>query len=315
MRLNGYLKHWRHGVCRPLAVAGIAVIAMGGMSFVTGPATAASSNGGTEITTAQGSFGTMLVVGSGKYAGFTLYIFSGDESNQYPCTATIVKSLPGGPGSCTGPSNDEKAEWPAITTKGAPVAGPGVSQKLLGFVNRSGIGDQVTYAGHPLYLFEQAPGQLTGEAWDEPSLPPWHGVWWLIAPSGLPLPWPGTLTTTTIDNKTVLAAMMLTGIGWKSFPVYSYSSDTSSTSACTGSCAIAWPPVLTGGTPGLTGSLSPAHVSTITRSDGTHQLTYNDKPLYLYSQEGIIPQGTAYVATGNGNGVKVGGGTFHLITP
>jgi predicted lipoprotein with Yx(FWY)xxD motif len=288
---------------------------MAGMSFVAGPATAASSNGGTEITTASGSFGMMLVVGSGNYAGFTLYFFTGDQSNQYPCTAKIVKSLPGGPGSCTGPSNDKKAEWPAITTNGAPVAGPGVNQKLLGSVNRKGIGDQITYAGHPLYLFEQAPGQLTGEGWDEPSLPPWHGVWWLMAPSGLPLPWPGTLTTTTINNKTVLAAMMLTGIGWKSFPVYSYSSDSSSTSTCNGSCATSWPPVLSEGAPGLTNPLSATNVSTITRSDRTVQLTYKGKPLYLYSQEGIVPQGMGYVATGNGNNVKAGGGTFQLVTP
>ncbi|HEV2260274.1 MAG TPA: hypothetical protein VGS06_44780, partial [Streptosporangiaceae bacterium] len=47
-------------------------------------------------------------------------------------------------------SNDRNAEWPAITTNGKPVAGPGVSQALLGRVFRKGVGWQVTYAGHPL---------------------------------------------------------------------------------------------------------------------------------------------------------------------
>ena len=146
---------------------------------------------GTVIATAKAAFGTMLVVGSGKYAGYTLYYFTGDESNLFPCTATIVKSLPGGPGSCTGPSSAKTAEWPAITTVGQPVAGSGVNQKLLGTVDRKGIGNQVTYAGHPLSLFDQGPGQITGQGWDEPSLPPWHGVWWLLAPSGVPLPLAG----------------------------------------------------------------------------------------------------------------------------
>jgi hypothetical protein len=54
-----------------------------------------------------------------------------------------------------------------------------VSQRLLGRVKRS-FGEQVTYAGHPLYLFDTMAGAVTGEGWDEPGLPPWHGVWSLM---------------------------------------------------------------------------------------------------------------------------------------
>jgi predicted lipoprotein with Yx(FWY)xxD motif len=295
--------------------AGVIALGVAGVPVLSGAAGATSTAKGTEITTAQGAFGAMLVVGSGKYAGYTLYYFTGDQSNLYPCTAKIVKSLPGGPGSCTGPSNDKKAEWPAITTTGKPVAGAGVNQKLLGTVNRSGIGLQITYAGHPLYLFDQGPGQVTGQGWDEPSLPPWHGLWWLVAPSGAPLPWPGTLTTTTIGGKSVLASMMFTGIGWEPFPVYSYSGDTSTSSACTGSCAVAWPPLITEGSPGLTSALASSAVGTLARTDGTTQLTYHGKPLYLYASEGIAPSGGGFVATGSGSGVKAGSGTFSLVTP
>lgn len=299
----------------PLIAAG--ALAIGIVSVAMAPAVVASASPktGTVITTAEGAFGQMLVVGSGKYSGYMLYFITGDQPDKYSCTATIIKTLPGGPGSCTGPSNDQKAEWPAITTTGSPVAGPGVSQKLLGTVTRSGIGTQITYAGHPLYLFDQAPGQLTGEGWDEPSLPPWHGLWWLVAPSGTALPWPETLTTTTIDNKTVLAALMLTGIGWEPFPVYSYSADTPTKSACTGACAVAWPPLLVQGTPSLVGSVSASNLSTIMLADGTHQLLYKNRPLYLYSLEGIAPKGAEYVTTGSGSGLKVGGGTFNLIAP
>ena len=61
--------------------------------------------------------------------------------------------------------------------------------------------------------------------------------------------------------------------------------------------------------------LAAASVGTIKRADGTAQVTYKGKPLYLFAYEGIAPQGVGYAATGNGNGVKVGGGVFDLVTP
>jgi predicted lipoprotein with Yx(FWY)xxD motif len=295
-----------------LAIIGTSV----GVSPLLGgaPASAASKTSATVITARQGPFGTMLIVGAGKYAGYTVYIFTGDGPSDYACTPTIVKSLPGGPGSCTGPSSDQKAEWPALTTTGAPVAGAGVNQSLLGSVARTGIGDQVTYGGHPLYLFDQSPGSITGEGWDEPSLPPWHGLWWLVSPSGAPLAWPETLTTTHIGARTVLAATMLTGIGWEEFPVYTYTKDAAGASNCSGPCAIGWPPLLTNGSPALEAGLTTAGVGTLKRADGTTQLTYKGRPLYLFAYEGIAPQGMQYVATGNGAGAKVGGGVFDLVS-
>jgi predicted lipoprotein with Yx(FWY)xxD motif len=279
------------------------------------PAPASAAAGGTVIATSDGPFGPMLVVGSGKYAGYTAYMITSDAGGKFGCTSTIIKTLPQGPGSCTGPSNDQKAEWPAVTTVGAPVAGTGVTQSLLGSVARPGVGDQVTYAGHPLYLFDQMPGALSGEGWDEPTLPPWHGLWWVVSPSGQPQPWPEMLTTTTVGGKPVLAALMETGIGWERFPVYSYSKDTSTTSACTGACAVAWPPLISAGTPALVGSLSPSSLSTVKLSDGTNQLAYKGKPLYLFGYEAIAPVNGILSATGSGNGAKVGGGTFSLVTP
>jgi predicted lipoprotein with Yx(FWY)xxD motif len=279
------------------------------------PAFAAAKPAGTVITTTAGPFGTMLIVGSGKYAGYTVYLFTGDGAGDYACTATIVKALPGGPGSCTGPSSDPKAEWPAVTTAAAPVAGAGASQSLLGSVERTGVGDQVTYAGHPLYLFDQSPAALTGEGWDEPTLPPWHGLWWVVSPSGTALAWPETLTTTQIGAKTVLAAQMFTGIGWKDFPVYSYTKDTATANNCTGPCAIAWPPLLTNGRPALENGLATADVGKLKLPDGTTQLIYKGKPLYLFAYEAIGRQGVEFVASGNGNGAKVGGGVFDLVSP
>jgi predicted lipoprotein with Yx(FWY)xxD motif len=270
---------------------------------------------GTVVTTNTGAFGTMLVVGSGRFAGFSLYFISSDQPPTYGCTTGKVKHLKF---TCTGPENAPGAEWPALTTNGAPIAGAGVDQSMLGTVTRKKVGTQVTYDGHPLYLFDRGPGQITGEGWDEPTLPPWQGIWWLMAPSGNPLPWAGTLTTTTADSQSVVAAQMQTGVGTENFPVYSSSSDTSTASNCTGACAVAWPPVLTSGTPGVSGGSSASDLGTVARADGTTQVTYKGMPLYFYSQEGITKSGINYLATGSGNGLSAPSpatGTFSLVTP
>ena len=128
-------------------------------------------------------------------------------------------------------------------------------RQLLGTVYRKGVGTQITYSKHPLYLFDQMPGQVSGEGWFEPGLPPWYGVWWVMSPGGYPVPWAGSLTTTKVGGKTVLAAQYFTGAGWINFPVYTFSADSSSYSACAASvaCARAWPPLITSGAPGWTG--------------------------------------------------------------
>jgi predicted lipoprotein with Yx(FWY)xxD motif len=274
-------------------------------------ASAAPAATGTVIAAAANSFGTSLVVGSGKYAGYTLYFITSDHGHSFGCTAKPV-TTPIGKLLCTGPSGDQKAEWPAITTTGAPVAGPGVSQKLLGTVRRAGIGKQITYAGHPLYLFDNGPGQITGQGWDEPSLPPWHGVWYLMSPSGRALPWAGTLTTMRVGGRKVLAVPMMTGVGWIDFPVYSFSKDSPWHSACTGSCARAWPAVLTSGRPGLSGGLSARGLGTLRTPEGV-QVSYRGKPLYLFGDEGVTMTATGYAATGSGNGLSAQGGTFRLV--
>jgi predicted lipoprotein with Yx(FWY)xxD motif len=298
---------------RQIAIA-CAVIAAVAIAAGGGAAASAPAAKGTVVAVSRGVFGPMLVVGSGKYAGYTLYMITSDHASTYGCT-TKLQNILGQMGACAGKSNDKKAEWPAITSVGSPVAGPGVSQKLLGTVSRPGIGEQITYAGHPLYLFDMGPGQITGEGWDEPTLPPWHGLWWLVSPAGSPLASPGTLTTTTVAGKTVLAALMETGAGWFAFPVYAYSKDTKGASACAGACALAWPAVLTTGTPGLQGALSAAKVGKIMRGDGTDQISYDGKPLYLYSRESIKPGPTGFAVLGNGAGKSADGGTFALVTP
>ena len=79
--------------------------------------------------------------------GKTLYLWEADKS---------------GTSTCTGPC---AAAWPPVTTSGAPQAGSGVNQSLLGTVKRDDGTEQVTYNGHPLYYFvgDTAAGMAKGQ--------------------------------------------------------------------------------------------------------------------------------------------------------
>jgi predicted lipoprotein with Yx(FWY)xxD motif len=76
--------------------------------------------------------------------------------------------------------------------------------------------------------------------------------------------------------------------------LYTHAGDTATSSTCTGACATAWPPLETKGQPtagaGVTGQLG-----SLTRPDGTTQVTYGGLPLYYW--EGDTKAGDA---TGNG---------------
>ena len=56
-------------------------------------------------------------------------------------------------------------------------------------------------------------------------------------------------------------------------------------SACEGDCLGLWPPVLVDGSPAADGKLRAELLGTMTRSDGSTQLTYNGWPLYFYAED------------------------------
>jgi predicted lipoprotein with Yx(FWY)xxD motif len=93
----------------------------------------------------------------------------------------------------------------------------------------------------------------------------------------------------------------------KGWVLYRFDKDTakpSSVSACSGKCAAVWPPVLTDGNPILEG-LSNELVGTVTRDDGSTQLTLAGWPLYRYI-------GDPKPGTWKGQLV---GGTWFVIAP
>lgn len=64
--------------------------------------------------------------------------------------------------------------------------------------------------------------------------------------------------------------------------LYLFQKDSGTTSACTGACASAWPPLRASGEPTVGSGANASLVATTTRSDGNPQVTYNGHPLYRY---------------------------------
>jgi predicted lipoprotein with Yx(FWY)xxD motif len=269
---------------------------------------ASGASTGSSVGVINGPFGAMLVADSGPSAGTALYMITSDHGTTFGCTTT-KQSVEGMPYVCTGPSTSTTADWPAYTTTSAPVAGPGVNKSLLGEVARTGLGEQVTYDGHPLYLFDRVPGAPSGEEWDEPSLPADHGMWWLVSPSGLPLGSEGVMSTVTINGHKDLGTQVIAGGGVVSVPVYTYSGGTN----CTSECAVDFPPLYAQGTPGLVPGLANS-AGVVTRADGSIQRTWGGKALYLYSDEGAALSANGIAFKGNGSGLTVSGGTFSLVS-
>ena len=54
-------------------------------------------------------------------------------------------------------------------------------------------------------------------------------------------------------------------------------------------CTQYWPPVLTSGQPEAGAGVDQSAVGTITRPDGTRQVTYHGRPLYLFADDAFIP--------------------------
>jgi predicted lipoprotein with Yx(FWY)xxD motif len=88
--------------------------------------------------------------------------------------------------------------------------------------------------------------------------------------------------------------------------LYMLTADSPTASSCTGSCASIWPPLVTTGAPRAGTGVKADLLGTITRSDGTHQVTYDGHPLYTFSGDSAAGQV-------NGEGIKSFGGTWYVL--
>jgi predicted lipoprotein with Yx(FWY)xxD motif len=117
----------------------------------------------------------------------------------------------------------------------------------------------------------------------------------------------GSSTTgTVITTQAGSAGAFLTTASGRT--VYLWAKDGMNMSACSGACAAAWPPVPATGKLTATGGAKASDLGTITRSDGTKQVTYDGHPLYYFVGDSAAGQT-------NGQGSDNFGAKWWLVAP
>lgn len=193
--------------------------------------------------------------------GMTLYSFTPDPLNVSVCYDTCATA------------------WPPLLVDSADklTVADGILGKF-GTTTRKDNTLQVTYNGIPLYYWfkDVKAGDTTGHRVGR--------VWWVVPPATVytqPIPKLGTIL-----------------VGPTGMTLYIYTKDTPDMSTCYDACATAWPP-LTVKTAAdfIPGINLPGKFNTITRTDGTLQVTYNGMPLYYWAKDKALGD-----ATGEGVG-------------
>jgi predicted lipoprotein with Yx(FWY)xxD motif len=113
-------------------------------------------------------------------------------------------------------------------------------------------------------------------------------------------------SSTVITTKTSSGGSFLTNGAGRA--VYLFMADSTGKSTCDGACASAWPPVVATGQPTASGSAQANDLGTISRSDGTKQVTYDGHPLYYFT-------GDTGPGTDKGQGLDGFGAKWFLVTP
>jgi predicted lipoprotein with Yx(FWY)xxD motif len=148
-----------------LAAAAIAALAVAGCGGGGGNASASTP----QPKTATGHAATVGVAGTGlgnvlvDSQGRTLYLFAKDQGTTSACS-----------GACA-------TAWPPLRVSGKPLAGGGAKAALLGTTKRSDGKPQVTYSGHPLYLYvgDKKAGDTSGQ-----GITAFGGGWFALTASG-----------------------------------------------------------------------------------------------------------------------------------
>jgi predicted lipoprotein with Yx(FWY)xxD motif len=256
----------------------------GGVWFVapiSGSPFAAASTSFTVMVKNDAKLGDYLV----DSKGMTLYLFTQDTPGVSNCSGGCLKA------------------WPALVAPAGVTAGPNIAGKLDVITRADDGSKQVTYNGYPLYYWKKDvnPGDTTGQGVG--------GVWFVVPPTAtttLPTPAPTTApaaaaATVMISHDAKLGDFLVDG---KGMTLYIFTKDTAGVSNCSGGCLKAWPPLVATGDlvagPGVTGKLG-----SITRADGTKQVTYNGMPLYYWASD---------AKPGDMTGQAVGGVWF-LMSP
>jgi predicted lipoprotein with Yx(FWY)xxD motif len=142
-----------------IPLVALVVAACGGSGAATAAAPKTSTGAAATVGVSNSSLGSILVNPSRR----TLYLFKADVGGKSACT-----------GACA-------SAWPPLVATGKPTAGSQLTAAKLGTTTRSDGTQQVTYNGHPLYLYigDKKPGDVAGQ-----GVTAFGAAWFALSPSG-----------------------------------------------------------------------------------------------------------------------------------
>ena len=142
----------------PVAVvAAVLLVTAGSAAAVLAAPSATSAHAKVEIVNTK----LGKVIANGR--AHTLYMFGKDKKSKSACFGACAQA------------------WPPLTTSGTPKASAGITASKLGTTSRGKGVKQVTYNGHPLYLFVKDTGarQTNGQ-----GINAFGGKWSALSPTG-----------------------------------------------------------------------------------------------------------------------------------
>ena len=143
----------------PLAAFALAGCGGGGSGSASAALPKTASGSPATVGVASSALGQILV----NSKGLSLYVFGKDSGSKSACV-----------GACA-------TNWPPLRASGKPTVGGGLKSSLVGTSSRPDGTSQVTYNGHPLYLFasDSSAGQTGGQ-----GVNAFGGVWYVLSPAG-----------------------------------------------------------------------------------------------------------------------------------
>ena len=124
------------------------------------------------------------------------------------------------------------------------------------------------------------------------------------APQAAPASIPVTGASVQVADQARFGKILVNASG---LTLYTFEIDSPTESKCTDSgCVTYWPPLTVNGLPAAGSGVS-GKLATITRPDGSQQLTYNGKPLYTFKLDQKPGDAT-------GDGINQYGGVWHVVS-
>jgi predicted lipoprotein with Yx(FWY)xxD motif len=119
----------------------------------------ATNQTGPTVDVSTNRLGEVLVDSKGR----TLYLFKKDKGKRSTCSGPCASA------------------WPPLRAGGKLTAAGDAKTSRISTTPRSDGGPQITYRGHPLYLYEgdDKPGDANGQ-----GLNSWGGRWFALSPAG-----------------------------------------------------------------------------------------------------------------------------------